>query len=50
MTVKELIQQLEVLDKIGMGDQKIVYIDSNDITHDITEGVHDNTFGCIVLA
>ncbi len=50
MTIKELIEQLQILDKAGCGELQLLFIDENDMTHEIEEGVHDNLLGYVVLA
>lgn len=41
MTVKELREQLEIVEKFGYGDYSVVFIDNFDITHDFETGTHD---------
>lgn len=41
MTVKELREQLERIEKLGYGNHNIIFIDSFDITHDFEIGIHD---------
>lgn len=41
MTVKELREQLERIEKLGYGNHNIIFIDSFDITHDFETGIHD---------
>ena len=41
MTIKELREQLERIEKLGYGNHKVIFIDSFDITHDFETGIHD---------
>lgn len=43
MTVKELREQLERLEKLGMENYEIFYQTENDFFHKIEIGVHDTS-------
>lgn len=49
ITVDELIRQLQTMQDLGLGEHKVIYIDDNDITWDVTVGVHNTTDEYIVL-
>lgn len=49
MTVNELIEQLLIVQKMGMGECKVWYRDANDIDHEIEVGVYDNDNENLVL-
>ena len=49
ITVKELREQLERLEKMGLGDAQVWYRDNNDIDHKVTEGIYDTHEKNIVL-
>lgn len=41
ITVKELREQLEKLEKAGLADAPLYFRDWNDVDHELTEGVYD---------
>ena len=41
ITVKELREQLEKLEKMGLADTPLCFRDWNDVDHELTEGVYD---------
>lgn len=41
MTVNELLTQLQTLKELGYGNNEVIYLDENDISHDFESGVHD---------
>jgi hypothetical protein len=41
ITVTELKESLEILESLGHGNDKLIYLDDNDMEHDIRIGVHD---------
>ena len=41
ITVKELREQLEKLEKVGLADTPLFFRDWNDVDHELTEGVYD---------
>jgi hypothetical protein len=41
ITVKELREQLEKLEKMGLADTPLSFRDWNDVDHELTEGVYD---------
>ena len=49
ITVKELMEQLQKLTEMGMGDAKVWYRDMNDMDHKVTEGVYDTHEKNVVL-
>lgn len=42
MTVKELREQLERIEKLSYGNYSVVFIDNFDIMHDFETGIYDN--------
>ena len=49
ITVKELMEQLQKLTEMGMGDAQVWYRDFNDMDHKVTEGVYDTYEKNVVL-
>ena len=49
ITVKELMEQLQKLTEMGMGDAQVWYRDFNDIDHKVSEGVYDTCEKNVVL-
>ena len=41
ITIKELRVQLERLEKLGMGDCGLVFMDEDGFTYEVEEGIHD---------
>lgn len=41
ITVKALREQLEKLEAMGYGDSPLVYMDTDSMTYEVEEGVHD---------
>ena len=48
ITVKELREQLEKLEKIGLADAPLYYRDWDDIDNERTEGVYDSCEGVVL--
>lgn len=48
ITVKELREQLEKLEKIGLADAPLYYRDWDDIDNELTEGVYDICEGVVL--
>jgi hypothetical protein len=49
ITVKELREQLERLENMGMGDAVVMFRDWSDIDHKVEEGVYDTCENKVVL-
>ena len=49
ITVNELIEQLQTMQDLGLGEHKVIYIDDNDITWDVIVGIYNTTDEHIVL-
>ena len=49
ITVNELIEQLQTMQDLGLGEHKVIYIDDNDMTWDIMTGIYNTTDEYIVL-
>ena len=49
ITVKELRQQLEMLEAVGMGDCKVWYRDYNDMDWTVEQGIYDTNENNVVL-
>lgn len=49
ITVKELREQLERLENMGMGDAVVMFRDWHDIDHKVEEGVYDTCENKVVL-
>jgi hypothetical protein len=49
ITVSELREQLERLEKLGLGDAKVWYRDLQDFDHKVLEGVYDTDEKNVVL-
>jgi hypothetical protein len=49
ITVKELREQLEHLERLGKGDAFVMFRDWNDIDHKVEEGIYDICENKIVL-
>ena len=48
ITVKELREQLERLEKIGLADAPLYFRDWNDVDHELAEGVYDACEGVVL--
>ena len=48
ITVKELREQLEKLEKAGLADAPLYYRDWDDIDNELTEGVYDACEGVVL--
>ena len=48
MGKKELREQLEKLEKVGLADAPLYYRDWDDIDHELTEGVYDICEGVVL--
>lgn len=42
VTVSELLRQLKVMEELGFGESKVIYMDELSITYNVEEGVHDH--------
>ena len=42
ITVSELLRQLKVMEELGYGESKVIYMDELSITYNIEEGFHDH--------
>jgi hypothetical protein len=49
ITVNELIEQLEILRKLGRGNDFVWFRDYNDVDHEIESGIHDTYENNVVL-
>ena len=49
ITVKELREMLEVMERCGLGDAEVWYRDHNDIDHEVDSGVIDTDDYHVVL-
>lgn len=49
ITIKELREQLERLEALGLADAKVWFRDWNDIDHELEEGVYDLNTNNVVL-
>lgn len=49
ITVKELREQLEHLERLGKGDAPVWYRDFHNIDHPVLEGIYDTNEKAVVL-
>ena len=49
ITVKQLREQLETLEKMGMGDAVLWFKDWDDIDHPLEEGIYDTCGNDVAL-
>lgn len=48
ITVKELREQLEKLEKVGLADAPLYFRDWDDVDYELTEGVYDVCEGVVL--